>query len=56
MRYWGLPEDEDKLPLVQQAFSMLAENLGADDRVSIVTYAGSDSVVLEAKVATTARR
>lgn len=26
---------------------MLAENLGADDRVSIVTYAGSDSVVLE---------
>ena len=39
-------EDEDKLPLVQQAFSMLAETL-ADDRVSIVTYAGSDSVVLE---------
>lgn len=43
----GSMEDEDKLPLVQQAFSMLAENLGADDRVSIVTYAGSDSVVLE---------
>ena len=43
----GSMEDEDKLPLVQQAFSMLVENLGADDRVSIVTYAGSDSVVLE---------
>lgn len=43
----GSMEDEDKLPLVQKAFSMLAENLGADDRVSIVTYAGSDSVVLE---------
>ena len=37
----------DKLPLVQQAFSMLAENLGENDRVSIVTYAGADEVVLE---------
>lgn len=43
----GSMYSEDKLPLVQQAFSMLAENLGANDRVSIVTYAGSDEVVLE---------
>lgn len=43
----GSMADEDKLPLVQKAFSMLAENLDSDDRVSIVTYAGSDSVVLE---------
>ena len=31
----------DKLPLVQTAFSMLAEQLTVNDRVSIVTYAGS---------------
>ncbi len=37
----------DKLPLVQRAVSMLAEELDARDRISIVTYAGSDSVVLE---------
>ena len=37
----------DKLPLVQQAFSLMVENLNPDDRVSIVVYAGSDAVVLE---------
>lgn len=42
----GSMYDENKLPLVQQSFAMLAENLGEDDRVSIVTYAGSDTVVL----------
>ncbi len=38
---------DDKLPLVQKAFAMLAENLTANDRVSIVTYAGYESVVLD---------
>ena len=38
--------DSDKLPLVQQSLNMLAENLTEKDRVSIVTYAGSDEVVL----------
>ena len=38
---------EDRLGLVQQSFMMLAENLNEDDRVSIVTYAGSDTVALE---------
>ena len=38
---------EDKLPLVQQAFMMLTEALGPEDRVSIVTYAGSKSVALD---------
>lgn len=38
---------DDKLPLVQKAFTMLAENLDARDRVSIVTYAGYESVVLD---------
>ncbi len=39
--------DDDKLPLVQQSMCMLAENLTEKDRVSIVTYAGGDEVVLE---------
>lgn len=43
----GSMYDDDKLPLVQKSFSMLTENLSAEDRISIVTYAGSDSVVLE---------
>lgn len=37
----------DRLELVQQAFMMLAENLNPEDRVSIVTYAGADTVALE---------
>lgn len=39
--------DEDKLPLLQDAFCMLTDELSDKDRVSIVTYAGSDSVVLK---------
>lgn len=42
--------DEYKLPLAQKAFDMLAENLGENDRVSIVTYAGTDTVVLQGAV------
>ena len=37
----------DKLPLVQNAFSMLAEKLGENDRISIVTYAGDASTRLK---------
>ncbi len=37
----------DKLPLVQKAVAMLAEELNENDRVSIVTYAGEEAVVLE---------
>ena len=43
----GSMYSEDKLPLVQQAFMLLAENLNPSDRVSIVTYAGADSVALD---------
>lgn len=42
----GSMYDDNKLPLVQQSFAMLAENLDEIDRVSIVTYAGEDTVVL----------
>ena len=37
----------DKLPLLQESFGPLAENLTKKDRVSIVTYAGDDRIVLD---------
>ena len=37
----------DKLPLLQESFGLLAENLTKKDRVSIVTYAGDDRIVLD---------
>ncbi len=37
----------DKLPLLHESFALLAENLTEKDRVSIVTYAGEDTIVLE---------
>ncbi len=43
----GSMEEPDKLPLLQESFAMLTENLSGKDRVSIVTYAGSDDIVLE---------
>ena len=43
----GSMYSDDKLPLVQQAFMMLTEALNPGDRVSIVTYAGSDTVALD---------
>jgi Ca-activated chloride channel family protein len=44
----GSMEDESKLPLVKTAMKMLAETLTAQDRVAIVTYAGSTGVTLPA--------
>ena len=43
----GSMYDDNKLPLLKQAFGMLVENLGEKDRVSIVTYASSNDVILE---------
>lgn len=43
----GSMYDADKLPLLQESFCMLAENLTEKDRVSIVTYAGEDTIVLD---------
>lgn len=37
----------DKLPLLRNAFRLLVSSLKPDDRVSIVTYAGSAGTVLE---------
>lgn len=43
----GSMDSADKLPLLQSAFTMLVDELTEKDRVSIVTYAGSDKVLLE---------
>jgi Ca-activated chloride channel family protein len=43
----GSMESPDKLPLVRQGMSMLAENMRKQDRISIVVYAGASGVVLE---------
>lgn len=43
----GSMDEADKLPLLQRAFGLLSENLTEKDRVSIVTYAGEDKVLLE---------
>lgn len=43
----GSMYDENKLPLLKQAFGLLIDNLGKKDRVSIVTYASYNEVVLE---------
>lgn len=37
----------NKLPLLKKAFKMLIDNLGAQDKVSIVVYAGAAGMVLE---------
>lgn len=43
----GSMDSEDKLPLLQSAFTMLTGELTEKDRVSIVTYAGSDQILLQ---------
>lgn len=42
----GSMSDENKLPLLQQAFKLLADQLRSQDKISIVTYAGAAGVVL----------
>lgn len=43
----GSMADSNKLPLLTKAFSMLTDELDKKDKVSIVTYAGEDKVVLD---------
>lgn len=43
----GSMQSDNKLPLMVEAFKLLIDNLNDDDRVSIVTYAGDDSVLLD---------
>jgi len=43
----GSMQDPAKLPLLKQSFRLLLSRLTADDKVAIVTYAGSSGVVLD---------
>lgn len=43
----GSMNDQDKLPLLKEGFKMMVNQLRAEDKVSIVTYAGNAGVVLE---------
>jgi len=43
----GSMSSRDKLPLLKQGFKMMVNQLGPDERVAIVTYAGSAGTVLE---------
>jgi Ca-activated chloride channel family protein len=42
----GSMEDENKLPLVKESLKLLARRMRAQDRISIVVYAGSAGLVL----------
>ncbi len=42
----GSMYSDNKLPLLKESFALMLESLGEKDKVSIVTYAGSDEVVL----------
>jgi Ca-activated chloride channel homolog len=43
----GSMNEPNKLPLVRQSLAMLLDQLGPEDRVAIVTYAGSAGTALE---------
>jgi len=42
----GSMEDKNKLPLLKKSLDILLENLGEEDRIAIVAYAGAAGVVL----------
>ena len=44
----GSMNDANKLPLVKQSLKLLVKQLDADDRISLITYAGSVSQALDA--------
>ncbi|MFT5819045.1 MAG: Ca-activated chloride channel family protein [Crocinitomix sp.] len=43
----GSMNDENKLPLLKKSFKLMVNRLNTKDKVSIVTYAGDERVVLE---------
>lgn len=52
----GSMNSGERLPLVKQSLEMLTEQLGDEDRVSIVTYAGECKVALESTVGSEKQR
>lgn len=43
----GSMRDYNKLPLIKRAFALVTENMGANDKISIVTYASSNETLIE---------
>lgn len=43
----GSMDEPSKLPLLKRAFALLVNEMGPEDTISIVTYAGSAGIVLE---------
>lgn len=43
----GSMYDDNKLPLLKKSFELMVDNLTEKDKVSIVTYASSDDVIIE---------
>lgn len=43
----GSMEDQNKLPLLKKSFKLMVNRLNTKDKVSIVTYAGDERLVLE---------
>ena len=43
----GSMDAENKLPLLRESFKLLIKELDENDRISIVTYAGSDKIVAD---------
>ena len=43
----GSMDEENKLPLMVKAFQLLADQMGENDRISIVAYAGFDQILLD---------
>ena len=45
----GSMDEPNKLPLLQKSFSMLVKQLGENDKISIVVYAGNNGVIIDGK-------
>lgn len=43
----GSMASADKLPLIKRAFALVTENMGNNDKISIVTYASSNEILIE---------
>lgn len=43
----GSMESADKLPLIKRAFTLVTENMGNNDKISIVTYASSNETLID---------
>jgi Ca-activated chloride channel family protein len=48
----GSMRDDNKLPLVKQSMKLLVNELNADDRLAIVTYAGNAGLVMDSTYCT----